>query len=474
MGVSVVHVDAEFLPRDPLLALRRIISWFIYWLTASLDELPELFFDLGYALNKLPESMRDFAIRLLSLEDLDALFRIAFRLLLNFRPVVVIIDEFQDFLDIFRGEPIDVLGIIREMLTGGIMLIISGSALSTMRKISSDFKSRFFGQFEVLELRNFNVKEVWGLLENIWQLHVPEVAVRLILKKTDGFPYYIVVTAKKAWEYHCSLGDPPWRYIDLAYFHELVTVDGRINAHCRYIWNNYILRAKRRKYAKDILEILSIKGPLKPSEIASELSIDYDVAYKTISELENLGVVRRISDKYVPFSRTLALWLSYRRMSIEPSELGPENKELLEILRELERKIGKIYETIGTTFEIWVQELLSRIVGMTFIGDELGITKIGELKVPPIIRYNVKLNGEIDAILENSKKIAVSIKHGIITPKTLGKLSRKIKANIYWLIGKGFDTQIVNKALRSKNIILSDIETLNRIAKKIGYRKWKE
>ena len=96
------------------------------------------------------------------------------------------------------------------------------------------------------------------------------------------------------------------------------------------------------------------------------------------------------------------------------------------------------------------------------------------MEIPAHIEYNVKLNGEVDAVLRNNMTIAVSIEHGIITLKALGELSRKVRADIYWLIGKGFDSKIVNKALKSRTIILTGIATLNDIAERIGYRKWKE
>lgn len=189
-------------PRDPIEMLDRLLGTVMFWFqtrghgeyTGFLDprtlvSMPE---------NFLAKSFRRILIEYLSTDKLDIRFRIILRLITDSRnPVVFIMDEFQDFLTVLIGEKVDPLGIMRDVLGGNILLILSGSVRSIMKSISRGFRERYFLQMKELELDPFNLRSTWELSEKILGEKISGSLAARFLRMTCDFPFYICVLAEK-------------------------------------------------------------------------------------------------------------------------------------------------------------------------------------------------------------------------------------------------------------------------------------
>jgi len=112
--------------------------------------------------DKIHEHLMEF----ISVRDNDLKLRLILKTITSKeRPMVLILDEVQDFLLVMTSENIDQLGIMREVLRAKVLLILSGSIRTIMQDISRNFRERYFLQIRNLELSPFNLSGTWQFAE---------------------------------------------------------------------------------------------------------------------------------------------------------------------------------------------------------------------------------------------------------------------------------------------------------------------
>ena len=250
--------------------------------------------------DKIHEHLMEF----ISVRDNDLKLRLILKTITSKeRPMVLILDEVQDFLLVMTSENIDQLGIMREVLRAKVLLILSGSIRTIMQDISRNFRERYFLQIRNLELSPFNLSGTWQFAEKILGEEISGMTVAILLRKSGGFPFYIFAIMDRAKELIRSYGIDILSAIDIAYIQEVFSSNGLIYEHCRYLWAEYLSYAKRKKYLRAILETLCT-GPRSISELSFELNVDYNTIYKYADELVSQGLVIKENNILHIFNRT--------------------------------------------------------------------------------------------------------------------------------------------------------------------------
>lgn len=482
--INVVYVDFEGFPKDPREMVDRFFGAVLFWLKTRGYGNIVRFLDIqtlarspsdilkGGELNKL--------LNYMTLDKLDLKLRSIFKLLVESeKPSVLILDEFQDFLITLLSEKVDPLGIMREMLRSKTLLILSGSVRSIMRKIAKDFRERYFLQLRNIELTPFNLKSTWELAEKILQQTISGRLAARILRMSGGFPFYIHAITERAKELTKIFEVPIKEALELAYYQEVFTTRGMIYEHCRYLWTEYIMHAKRKRYLRKILELVSEK-PLTASQIARTLNTDYSIAVKYVDELLDLGLIVKENNKLYIFNRTFATWIQARKELPEINIVMPYEKTILRKLRELEKRVAIAEKIASHNFEMMAQILVATLLGKTLNPRELGETKLSRIKLPTKVIFNPtkKKNNkiyELDILLENGQKVAIEITISKIDAKYIEETINIWKADIYWFISyKGFTQSAKQLIEKNQTIILTQTHHLEQILRRIATQDWAE
>lgn len=464
--VVKIYMDFESFPGAPSDFVDRFFSWIVYWILTDGSDYPERFFSVESLSRIVAESrngvvneaLRDFIFA----KELDSKIRIALRPIINLkRPVVFILDELQDCLEVLSKVGIDFLGIIREILRSRILIILSGSIGSVMDEVLSSYTERFFLQSSRLELNPFGLRDVWSLIEKVWGRPTEGRVAGLVLRFSGGFPFYVYAIADRALELSFSFGGSPEEYVELAYLDELLSTRGRIYSHCQYLWKEYLRYAKRKRYLRKILETLALKGPMTLSKLANELNVNSNILQKYTEELLSLGVITKYNNEYAIFNSAFSTWILARRELPEISVISPKNRALIDKLRELEKRVARIEGIAGKFFEKTIQVLISQLLGKEINAKMLGETKLGKVTIPQNIKQNPtkKIDNRIieaDAFLHNNEDWIVEITLRKLTPSKIINTIKNWKADIYWFITyQGATKEVLALVETHTNIIIS-------------------
>ncbi|GEM_PF-5255828 len=431
-------------------------------------------------LEAVPEGLKQAVREYLEARGIDIKLRIALSTPLRLkRPAVMIFDEFQDAIETFSLMKIDILGIMREIMRGRVLLVLSGSIRSIMERVVKTGEGRYFLQMERIELESFDTKSTWEMIEKIWGMPVSGKTVREIMRLTGGFPFYIHTVLERALENSKIFGGRPEDYIELSFFQEACSSGGKIYEHCRYLWTDYVRYAKRRALLRSILEKIAIHGELTLTDLAKMLGRDASYVQKYLDELLNLGLIKKRGRRFSIFNRVFSFWILARREIPEVSRIPFGEKALLERLRELERRTSKVERSIAIGFEAWVQRVLENVAGKTIGAREVGITKLEKVTLPSNVRKNpIKRIGdevfEADLEFSNGMKCIVEVTVKRVDAEYLKEIEEIWQADIHWVVSReGFTTSAVKYAMEKENFILSDLEAINMLSRKVGVKPWR-
>ena len=472
-NLSSVYIDYEGMPKNISDMIERTLGWTIFWAIAKGNDRPEEYLTVETLAMKVKDDnyLREKVELFRSIKALDVKFRIILSILQDLdKPIVLILDEFQDFLIAAEDSRIDILGILRELMRAKTLLIVSGSIRSILYKISKDFRERYFLQLDAIDLPPFNFRDVWKLTEKIAEKKVSGKFVARVFRYTGGFPFYITVLLERAKELSKIFNTSIEEVLDLAYYKETFSIEGKIYEHCRYLWSEYLNYARRKKYLRRILELLSKNGAMTISELSKEMGVDYSILYKYVEELESLGLVRKEKKQLMIFSKTFATWILMRRELPEISRIEPKERLLLDKLRELEKRVARAEKIASKLFESYVQMVISENLGEKLNAKILGITDLKNIRIPDKIILNPtkKIGGkvyEVDAILEDDSKWVVEITISRIDAKYIEEIKRLWKADIYWFISyEGFTESALK--IDKNNVILSTRDNIEYLMKR--------
>ena len=471
LSVYPIYVDFEGMPKDFNIMLDRLLGWVVFWIKTRGEGEPLEFIIPELLVRKVSDSDRvlDAVLRYISLTEPDVKFRLILSIINSLdEPAVLILDEVQDFLIAAQEAKIDILGIMREMLRGSVLLILSGSVRSIMYKVSMDSKERYFLQLETIDVSPFGLRDTWELTEKILGKSVSGRTAAKILRLTGGFPFYIYVVASRARELSGLYKIEFHEALDIAYLQETYSSSGLIYEHCRYLWNEYLLYSRRKKYLRSILEAL-VSGPKKISEIAKSLNIDYNTVYVYMEELEKLGIVKRDNNVYYIFNPVFARWIAIRKEIPEILKIKPENKGIINQLKKLEKRVSRAEKVASHIFELLAQRTIAELLGSEIDAKKLGKTKLNKIKIPTKIIFNPttkKKNKvyEVDAILKNGQQWVIEITLSKIDRKYIEETKNIWNADIYWFISYQGFTESAKKHIEN-NEILTDKKDLEKLIK---------
>ena len=281
-----------------------------------------------------------------------------------------------------------------------------------------------------------------------------------------GFMYILLtILAERVRELMRTLNVDIITALDIAYIQEVFSTKGLIYEHCRYLWSEYLAYAKRKRYMRAILECVSM-GPKSVSEIAHELNVDYNRIYRYVDELVELGLLVKENNRLYIFSSTFATWILARKELPEIGKIAPTERTIIRKLKEFERRAALAERIASHTFELMAQVYVASKIGQEVDARELGITKMGTIKIPNKVEFNatIRKNNKIyeaDMLLEDDEEIVVEITMSRIDAKYIKETMNVWKADKYWFISyRGFTKSAIKLTDKYSNIILTTIDHL--------------
>jgi DNA-binding MarR family transcriptional regulator/Holliday junction resolvase-like predicted endonuclease len=251
---------------------------------------------------------------------------------------------------------------------------------------------------------------------------------------------------------------------------EVLSKDGRLYSHLKYIYDISIERAAFSAVLKSILNILANQDGLNQSQIARKLKSGQGAVRNYLRSLEEVDLVFRQENKYYIKDNFLRYWIYYQERGVELLGL-PKQKELKNLIKELEEKFSRVSAKLGIAKEAEIRELLGKMQGKVFNSELFGLAgeKIRIPKFSSFGRYQDTVK-EIDILASNKQTWAVEIKwrNEVLDKNALQNFKKKIKADRYWFISKsGFSEPALKYAKRIK-MLISEQGDVQRIKKTIS------
>lgn len=307
------------------------------------------------------------------------------------RPCVIILDEFHNLSFFNLKNPFAIFG-KKIMVQKDTMYIVTSSQVSSIKKILKEKLDLLFGNFEIIEIKDFD----WSLSKRFLEKRLEGIRVQEELKDflisfTDGRPFYLDIIVSKLIDITAQL---QFKWLGIAHISQaledlLFDSKGTINQY----FENLISVFAQTPLANDYLEILSAvsDGKTRLSQIRGCFrgkKADISIRLEKLID-ENLigknGFIYYFNDKVFEF------WLRYvynrKRYSLvsifqDRSNLFKKEVEGLISFFIAENK-KDIYERIKELFSTFNNEVL----------------KIGEksLKFPKFIDVKIENTSGKDA-----------------------------------------------------------------------------
>ena len=156
----------------------------------------------------------------------------------------ICLDEFQEILKLnnFRAVP-DILATLREAVEGrgGVSYLLSGSAVTMLKRLFVDEATPFFSQFRTLYLPPLATDEVIALVNRIAEVYRVRISVEVgqeVGRLTSGYPAYILPTVNRACCDTLVSGEEivTLEMVDRAFVVEMFEPGGRIAESCDYLY----------------------------------------------------------------------------------------------------------------------------------------------------------------------------------------------------------------------------------------------
>jgi len=368
----------------------------------------------------------------------------------HFKDKVIFIDEIQNLLKVNKSFFFDLQ---RQIDKYKPKLVVSGSLISSMKKIIEDYKSPIYGRFDfIIKLKELDFKTVYKICRDL-NLDIEQTF--MLYSIFGGIPkYYELIEKLKTFKFEEFVLDSFVKYPRPLY-EEIRTM----------------LREEFGKEYKTFFSILSAisQGKNKLSEIANYIGKEQTGITKYLAILRHdFELIERkvpaISGKkgiYALKNNIFLFWLNNVWRYAQLLEIREEDKAVEIIKKNLNKHISLVFEKI-------IHDLLAlKIIPLQFTFTKLG-NQWGKIKDMP----KGKNTYEIDLIglNEQAKKILFvecKWRDNIDAGRVLAELKEKSKyvnwhnderKEYFAIFAKSF-----KKKIKEKNVLLFDLKDIAKI-----------
>ncbi|MEA3293947.1 MAG: ATP-binding protein [Euryarchaeota archaeon] len=388
--------------------------------------------------------------------------------------IIILVDEFQQITEVSRN----IIPLFRSVLQtqSRTHYLAAGSAVHILEKIFKEPESPLFLHFSIIPIKPFTRDDTRNLVKKVFG-KTPDTISSRIFHLSFGHPFYIYVIAEKLKRF-CKIDNLPLttKLVDKAFFTETLNPDGKIYNICAYIFKESFRDIRKESIYRTILKCLAKAGHGTVTQIARETYLDTAIVGVYFNRLLHTDLVYKEGSEYFFKDSVLRCWMLYTFEGIVLDDY-PSHKILEELIEQYREKFEKAASEGGLGFEARVRELLR-----LFNGQEVIISN-REIELPTVVSVQNWVLGEIevDALVRGSVNWIVECKYRgrQMTVNDLQKMldkkqkveeNEKISINQLWAISKeGFKLNAVDFA-RENGIFISDVDELNRVARKLGIR----
>ena len=488
--VVPVFMDFQELCISPEVFVSGFICQLYYWLYEQGSTNPQHYYSLSHVLKKAIAKQDFLAIQTieevqnqLSRRNPDRFFLLT--LAFNFpqelamatgRHLLFIWDEFQSIegLNNYPGVG-NVLGLFRAAMQrqGDVSYFLSGSAITIINRIISDHNSPLFAQFDRYSLAPFNKDSTRELVLKILpELKNPDLQQE-IYHLTCGNPFYITILCNKIRDLVRNFSLIDSGLIRTAFILEALSKNGKIYAHCQYIYDLSLRQATGFGALRNILRLLAQEEGQTTAELARKLRVSHQTTGEYLRSLLNVDLIVERKKKYYYVDSVLRYWVANVGQGIDIEYL-PSEELLGELIPQLVEQIQRTSSELGTAKESEIRELLRALSNKEVPGKLLG-TSEPAIQFPcfeDVIQYRSK-DGQIEVdCLANTDHgnwaVEVKWRTKVIGVEEVQKFQNKCKkiAQYLWFVSKSGFTQNAQHYCKEQRIYFTDEAALRELKNK--------
>ncbi len=274
-------------------------------------------------------------------------------------PVIYILDEFQE-MGLVHDRVLHIMRAVTEKQPY-VNYWIAGSVFSAFGALFEG-DSPFYGQFERMELGNFDRESSYELIDGLLLYELDMDMKKVVHNITDGNPFYITAICRRL-QVMGDQGDVVSS--DVLRFCILSEVFGRtgtINSHFEYLIDVSLAKFKSTGVYRSILLHLSRKND-HLTGISSYLDKPTGEVSSYMKNLLRTDLVRKDGDLYSLKDGLMASWLSNSLDVTGPDPLGePGTSERM--YNDLLERFAGVSSELGKAKEIELREVLGSKYGL--------------------------------------------------------------------------------------------------------------
>jgi hypothetical protein len=259
--------------------------------------------------------------------------------------------------------------------------------------------------------------------------------------------------------------------IKRAFISEVLSPEGLIHSYCTYLYGVSLQRAKGYGVLKSLLDTVATNdASMTQSELARALKMSQGPIRINLKELQDIGLLFERERRYHYCDPVLRYWVAYVQNGVEVAGL-PQEKDLLSIIEELDRKYQRASEELGRTKEESIMTMMKQFSGQEMDGALFGLTERIILPAFTRLEQYTSKDGktEIDVVgITETGKWAVEVKW---KGKAAGmkEIERFLKkatplANTCWYVSKAGFTKEAGQFALEQGIFISSEKDLRTLA----------
>jgi hypothetical protein len=483
-GIISVYINLEEISETPEDFALKFIGWHLYWYYTKGDRLPVPYLHLPSLIFQIPDKELRDALMPVTAElekakpDRQRLLEECFSFagsLARFagKRVVVFLDDFQEITNLTNFDQMkNILKVFRSVKdrVDHVTYCISGSIISEMENITRNSSSRLFNQFSHILIKPYT-REESGELINKFIPHIDTRLVGLFHHYSAGNPFYLVQILRKTLLFLGRQETLSDMLIKRAFISEVLSPEGLIHSYCTYLYSVSLQRAKGYGVLKSLLDTVATNDTsMTQSELARALKMSQGPIRINLKELQGIGLFFEREQRYHYCDPVLRYWVAYVQNGVEVADF-PQEKDLLSIIAELDKKYQQASEELGRMKEESIMNTMRQFSGQGIDGAVFGT--VGTIILPVFTRleqYTSKDGRtEIDVLgTTETGKWAVEVKW---KGKTAGmkEVERFLKkasplANRYWYVSNAGFTKEAGQFALERGILISSEKDLRTLA----------
>lgn len=224
---------------------------------------------------------------------------------------VIILDEFHNLASLNIRHPFKNFG-KKIMVQKDTMYIVTSSKVTTVRKILNEKLSLLFGNFEIIQVTGFTVKNASAFLEKRFKyLRVPNDLKDFIISFTEGNPFYLDVISQSVKEIVSTM---TFRRVSQDILIESLEKTIFNSKGCIFQYLNGSLEILRQKKSSEIYItiLLSIaNGSFRLKEISKSIKKRTGDVSRILSDLIEMNIIYKNGSFYKFIDRMFGFWSKF-------------------------------------------------------------------------------------------------------------------------------------------------------------------